>query len=278
MEQELKQYFTGEWYDIGNVQVPNGMKFKEVLGTNPEHPDDPVQDLGQIEAVHLDKEYIPPEEHEKFLNEWGVCWHAFSRTAHSFMLYWEDVSVTRGKYKLTMELCGDYVGEGTDKPPVEDPEHAKLTLFVGDGSCSTYINRNSNQVIEREIDITEDATINIGFDVFVQWAQSSESWANGCFIKSFTFEYVAPLGELYNIFVLLIPQEATLSRSQEIVEDAFKDKRTFMYSADDALYSLQNPRADSDSKVYVVDMHMPSQQRAIALFDASGVPWEAYNG
>lgn len=256
-----------DWTDKGNVQIPNGMSYVEGVGSNPNGSE---WDLGAPEAIHLDELLLPPREHY-LLNEVGTCYHAFSNSAHRFKLYWPAMRLDAGKYKVDIELWGDYVGVGTDKPPVEDPEHSLVMVSFGEHNKSgRHISRNGADNVSH-ISMLESGTYDIGFEVFVQWPQSSDAWANGMFIKSFTLTKLSD--DQYTVRVVKVAQEAEQDILERIGGHVFDNRRTFTFSTDDCVHLMQSQLANERSYVEIVDADLPSQQEAIATFEALGIKW-----
>ncbi len=255
-----------DWTDIGNVQVPKGMEYAVTLGTNPNGSE---WDLGNPECIHLDETMLPPDEHH-YLNEVGTCYHAFCNCAHKFTLYWPNVPLDGGEYKLELNLWGDYVDAGEDKPPVEDVEHTQVTLSFNDNSKSKFVCRNCEDVVTHTVTLPK-GLYNIGFEVFVQWPQGGDAWANGMFIKSFK---LYKLEDRYTIKVVKLAQESTHEMTQDVLDYVYDNKRTLTFSTDDSVRMLENEQGNERSYVEMVDIDMPSQREAISTFEALGIQWE----
>lgn len=255
-----------DWTDVGNVQVPKGMEYMEWKGDNPNGSE---WDLGSPEAIHLDKHMLPEKE-AYFLNEVGTCYHAFSNTAHMFRMQWPDVELEAGEYKVELVLHGDYVDAGEDKPPVEDVNHAQVTVSIGEHNKSVKsVCRNCEDVVYH-VSAIGAGTYDVSFEVFVQWPQGGDSWGNGMFIKSFT---LTKLEDTYTVHVVKVAQEATQDILERIGDHIFEKRRTFTFSTDDCVRLMQNEYANKRSYVEMVDVHLPSQQEAIATFEALGIKW-----
>ncbi len=258
---------THDWEDVGNVQVPKGMLYVEQRGENPNGSE---WDLGSPEAIHLDSLLLPPDE-LYLLNEVDTCYHAFSNTAHKFKLWWPNVELEAGEYKIELNLWGDYVGVGEDKPPVEDPEHTQVVVFFGEhNKAGKFVCGNCEDSVSH-ISTLEGGAYDIGFNVFVQWPQGSDAWANGMFIQSLTLTKLDV--ERYTVRVVKLGQESTIEATHDALNYVFEKKRTLAYSTDDCVHMMENELANESSYVEMIDTNLPSQQEAIATFEALGIKW-----
>lgn len=259
-----------DWKDVGNVQVPLGMNYVEQVGLNPSGNG---HDLGSPEAIHLDKTMLPSHEHY-FLNKVGTCYHAFANSAHKFMLWWQDVELTSGVYKLELEYTGDYVNAGTDKPPVSDQYHTEIELSIGKAKHIVYANRNGSDTASIQQVIDSDGLFNVGIFIYVKWPKSSDMWANGMFIKSIT---LTKLNTVYEVRVVKVAQEANEDTLSKVMDYVHIRRRTFTFSTDDCVKLMQNVQANKNSCVEIVDKDDPSQQGTISVLEALGIKWEELN-
>jgi hypothetical protein len=248
--------------DIPQLCVPDGWQLRYVDGspfpgcpTNAYRPESVVWDIGGA------------PEHEKglFFLDGQYClkvFKAFSPVCFALTQKVEGL-VTGARYRFTAQvfpdIVQDYIGgkkvwgsdpwaaearagvslTGVEWIPGQDPVPS-ATGRCGEISWSSWFNKTAGNFQYGQYgDVTVDFTA--AEDTMRVWLECKAKWGypnNAYFMDAFTLTQIdeVPSQERrYNRCYVLLPQDATMAEVVEQLEDTFTNKRTFGFSADDAL-------------------------------------------
>jgi len=193
-EKELiyEQYFDQGWTDrTGSQQIPNYMEFKENLGFNPYATDGTGNTHNQFlpcETRILWDAYLPPAEHDKYLNERGFTLKVFKKDAPFFCEFVDtipDDELSTKKYEIVLDLVGDTFEWDNGKKPPNDPKHLRAFINIGDMSKEFILSPLEENIINFEFKsdqfISDYPDTEIGFEILATWGADN----NGVFVRSF---------------------------------------------------------------------------------------------
>jgi GH25 family lysozyme M1 (1,4-beta-N-acetylmuramidase) len=190
----------GSWYDVGNVQVPiidgRKMTYWEAEGDNPFGDGQPWNDFGLPEGVYRWDAHLPEHEHF-FLNDEGRCYHLFAPASAWWVRFADNVHLTPGAYRLSLDLWGDWVDlvDG-QKVPKSDPGHARVELFLDEAGKEIWLRPeySDQSTLQKTFTVEEAGEYEAGFGILTVFAPGDKPGANGCFLRSFTLARIQSAG------------------------------------------------------------------------------------
>lgn len=188
----FEQYFDKGWWDrTGSQQIPNPMLFSEILGFNPYATDGTGGTHNRFLASEnriLDKNGLPENEWEQYLNEKGWTNKNFKEWSPTYPIFYVEQTLTAKQYRLEIDFVGDwYNWVNSQKVLPGDPKHAFCELFLlKDGSNASEATKTFdtlNLLGENQLQAVIDNQDyeGFGFSLCSIWGAKN----NGAFVRSF---------------------------------------------------------------------------------------------
>lgn len=121
----LTELFNNGWYDDTIGQVPNGWTLATYEGDCEWNPAGWMNPETRV----LWSDFLPPEEHEKFLNEAGYCYKIFAAHKSYGIVMGHETSLPQGTYTIRLRYVDDCYHPSPDPPP--DPLSFEWAVAIG---------------------------------------------------------------------------------------------------------------------------------------------------